>query len=162
MSLKRRKPRSPHGQLNRMAMRWPDLAARVLSDGPSIVWRGPLRGFQMEYQVLVHWSWQANPNTPHVFVLDPQIRPRPGGRFEDIPHLNFDSANPVDSALCLFDPDDGEWNSKMLIADTTVPWASEWLHHYELWHLDGVWRGPNAPGPISVGEMRQADELTGA
>lgn len=45
------------------------------------------------------------------------------------------------SALCLFDPDTGEWDNTNLIADTTVVWASEWLHHYELWHVTGEWHG---------------------
>ena len=30
----------------------------------------------------------------------------------------------------------------MLIATTTVPWAAEWLLHYELWlATDGTWCG---------------------
>ena len=76
----------------------------------------------------------------------------------EIPHLIFNHEDPELSALCLFDPDAGEWDSTMLIADTTVPWAAEWLHHYELWRVDGVWRGPSAPGPISVAEMLEEKE----
>lgn len=29
----------------------------------------------------------------------------------------------------------------MLIADTIVPWASEWLLHYEYWLSTGTWHG---------------------
>ena len=42
--------------------------------------------------------------------------------------------------LCLFYKD--EWNTSRCIADTIIPWASEWFFYYEWW-LDngGVWRG---------------------
>ena len=29
----------------------------------------------------------------------------------------------------------------MLLADTIVPWAAEWLMHYELWLVTGEWTG---------------------
>lgn len=43
--------------------------------------------------------------------------------------------------LCLFIRGAQEWNSSMLISNTVIPWASEWLLHYELWVLTGVWNG---------------------
>lgn len=159
MKTKPRKPRSAQVQLNRMRHRWPDLRPRMLEGGRVIAWIGPLRGFQMKYEVAVIWEWQNPKAVPLVHVLDPPIEARPGTDFIDLPHLNYDHQTPEDSALCLFDPDAGEWDSTMLIADRIVPWASEWLHFYEIWHLDGVWRGSNAPGPISVGEiLRQRQE----
>ena len=157
--IKRTKPRSAHAQLQRITQRWPRLRPQVLEAKQLLVWVGPLRGFQREYQVTVQWSWLDPKSFPHVFLLDPVLKPRSGSDFIDIPHLLMDRNSPEDSALCLFDPDAGQWNSTMWISDTTVPWASEWLHHYEFWHLDGIWRGANAPGPISVGEiLRQQQE----
>ena len=137
-----------------MSARWPELRARLTNGDRYLVWSGPLRGFQMNYQVAVLWDYQNLEVAPYVFINEPKIRPRDGSTFEDIPHLQFDAANPEDSALCLFDPAGREWDATLLIADTTVPWASEWLHYYECWHLDGIWRGANAPGPISVSEIR--------
>ena len=29
----------------------------------------------------------------------------------------------------------------MLLAKTTVPWASRWLYYYELWLVTGKWLG---------------------
>jgi len=29
----------------------------------------------------------------------------------------------------------------MLIADTIIPWASEWLFHYEIWKVTKTWHG---------------------
>ena len=138
-----------------MALRWPDLSRDISADRRTIMWTGPLRGVQRTYQVSVQLSFRGSVVMPRVFILEPQLRPRVGTGFEDIPHLLFNDLAPEDSALCLYDPAAGQWDSTMLIADTTVPWASEWLHHYECWHLDGVWRGANAPGPISVGEIRR-------
>lgn len=123
-----------------------------------MVWRGYVRGFQRDYRIQVQWNWTVAKAPPYVFVLDPPIKPRPNSNFVDLPHLIYNEDKPADSALCLFDPDTGEWHDRLLIADTTVPWTSEWLHHYELWHVTGVWSGPNAPGPISVGEIRRAAE----
>jgi len=154
----RKKARPPHAQLNRMSQRWPALHFSMTQDNRHLIWSGPIRGFQMSYRISVFWNWVDEGQTPIVFVRSPKIRPRVGETFESIPHLMFDPDSPEDSGLCLFDPEGREWNTSMLIADTTVPWASEWIHHYECWHLDGVWRGANAPGPISVAEIRSQNE----
>ena len=153
MMLKRVKPRSPHAQLTRMSSRWPDFEFDLSIDKTTMIWEGKLRGFQKFYRVSVQWRFRTAAVMPYVFILDPMLRPRPGGRYEDIPHLMFNSRLPTESALCLFDPDAKEWDPTLLIADTTVPWASEWLHYYECWHLDGVWRGSNSPGPKFMGEI---------
>ena len=53
-----------------------------------------------------------------------------------------------DQSLCLYDA--AEWNSSMLLVDTVVPWACEWLAHYELWASSGVWHGDSAqPAPLA-------------
>jgi hypothetical protein len=41
--------------------------------------------------------------------------------------------------LCLYSP--GEWSGDMFIAKTTIPWAGEWLFHYELWKATDQWDG---------------------
>lgn len=73
-----------------------------------------------------------------VYVLDPALTVPEGMR---LPHT-FPGER-----LCLHFP--GEWNGSMLIADTIVPWASEWLMHYEFWLATGQWHGgghePEAP-----------------
>lgn len=145
-----------------MQARWPTFSFEVLDNGPMMVWRGRIRGFQKDYRIQVQWSWLKKGVPPYVFVLDPPIRPRSGEHFVDLPHLIYSEGVPEDSALCLFDPKTGEWSDRKLIADTTLPWASEWLHHYELWHVTGDWRGPNAPGPISIGEIRREREKNDA
>jgi hypothetical protein len=69
---------------------------------------------------------------PCVYVVEPDVcaadKPRP-------PHLH------ADDCLCLYFPDGKEWNVSMMLADTIVPWASEWLFHHEIWVATGEWCG---------------------
>ena len=41
------------------------------------------------------------------------------------------------ACLCYGD----EFASDMLIADTYIPWAIEWLYYYEIWLVTGEWCG---------------------
>ncbi len=137
-------------QAERMQAVWPGLKPLTVFADERIAWIGPVRGFQMSYKVSVVWN-PTKTIPPLVFVRHPTLAPRLGTDWLDIPHLLYDPESPKDSALCLFDPEQNEWRGSMWISDTIVPWASEWLHYYELWHFDGIWRGANAPGPISIG-----------
>lgn len=69
---------------------------------------------------------------PHVHVVAPELVPRPGER---LPHVY-----PGDE-LCLYQPKSREWDSSMVLAETIVPWAAEWLLHYEVWMATGEWTG---------------------
>jgi len=144
--------RSIGAQIDRMRCRWPEFDAAQRCDG--VVWSGPLRPIQRVYSVAVAWRPLWMP-CPYVTLVDPPLRPRAGGRFDDIHHLLYAKDDPAQSALCLFDPNGGEWDPSMLIADTTIPWATHWLYFYELWHFDGVWRGGGV-GPSTVAEARRA------
>jgi hypothetical protein len=59
------------------------------------------------------------------------LAPLPG---EILPHFN------PDNTLCLYHSAK-EWTPAMYLAETIVPWASEWLFHYEIWKGTGEWRG---------------------
>jgi hypothetical protein len=73
---------------------------------------------------------------PKVVVLYPALEPDPHGY---LPHFYS-----REGCLCLHEAD--EWDSSMLIATTIVPWATEWLAHYELWKQTGQWHGnPDPP-----------------
>lgn len=43
--------------------------------------------------------------------------------------------------LCLYYPITEEWTNDMMIADTFIPWAIEWLYYYEIWRMTGKWLG---------------------
>ena len=150
-TMKRNRPRSLGAQIDRMRGRWPDFRHRQIAGGLS-VWRGTVRPYQRLYEIGVLWD-PTSDLKPWVCLINPELMPRSDGAYEKIPHLLFDKKNPKWSGLCLFDPDGNEWSNRDLIADTTVPWAVEWLQHYEFWRFDGNWRGKSI-GPKSVAEIR--------
>jgi hypothetical protein len=145
--------RSPSAQIARMARLWPAIEL-IQQDTDVLAWNGLLRGGQQFYQTRVVLLLGSK-NRPYVFLIEPKLAPRAGSTFAEIPHLIFHDEEPTRSALCLFDPDGKEWDSTMLIADTTVPWAARWLLYYELWHVDGIWRGGGV-GYESIAAARAA------
>lgn len=86
---------------------------------------------------------------PRVYVVRPALERRGGRR---PPHL-YDGGH-----LCLY-RGAHEWNGRMLVADTTLPWASEWLLFYELWLATGDWlaRGEHPGRGRTRRERRRAD-----
>lgn len=150
--------RSTHAQMEAMRRLWPKLEGRRLDNG-LVVWRGPLKPRAQTYAVSILW-WPGRIDRPYAMIISPPIEPRPGGTYEQIPHLMFDSDTPERSGLCLFDPEGREWTDADLIAETTVKWASEWLHYYELWHVTGEWLGLSV-GYESVAQMSavEADSI---
>ncbi len=146
-----KKVRSLGSQVDRMKHSWPQLEHRIEANGYSF-WRGPIIPYQAVYEIGIIWKVGSDLK-PWVLLISPELKPRDGGAYEEIPHLLFDNQNPKLSGLCLFDPDGGEWTNKRLIADTTIPWAMEWLQHYEFWHYCGIWKGKSI-GPESIAEIR--------
>jgi hypothetical protein len=55
-----------------------------------------------------------------------------------IPHL-YEHAHPV--SLCLYLPKSREWGPEMSLAHTVIPWAVDWLFHFEAWLATGEWSG---------------------
>lgn len=79
---------------------------------------------------------------PDVYVLNRKLELYPGETA--LPHVY----NSEKQWLCLYYRRAKEWNSKMFIADTIVPWISEWLYHYEFWLATGEWHGKGIHGNI--------------
>ncbi len=72
---------------------------------------------------------------PCVFVINTTLQLYPGAT--ELPHVyNSDKQH-----LCLYFRKGQEWNSTMYIAETIIPWASEWLFYYEIWLCTGEWNG---------------------
>jgi hypothetical protein len=74
---------------------------------------------------------------PTVRVLQPALQPRPGSA--GLPHVY------TGDQLCLNLP--GDWNPVMSIGETIIPWAAEWLLHYEIWLACGEWTGGGVHSP---------------
>jgi hypothetical protein len=67
---------------------------------------------------------------PKVFVISPKLQ---------LPEFLYEVHVFKDGSLCLYYMD--EWDSQTVLAETVVPWISEWLLHYEIWRTTETWRG---------------------
>jgi hypothetical protein len=95
-----------------------------------LFWTGSIQPNPLCATYRVGISWDGHRRRPLVRVLAPRLM-MPDGKY--LPHVF-----PGDE-LCLHYP--SEWSAKMPIADTIVPWTSEWLFFYELWLATDEWHG---------------------
>ncbi len=102
-------------------------------------WRGEFQPSEVSRRYLVDLRY-APPHPPSVFVRSPKLVPNADGH---LPHIY------PDGSLCLYKP--GQWSPSDPIAETILPWACEWLLHYEFWLATGEWcgSGGNHTGPIA-------------
>lgn len=70
--------------------------------------------------------------SPRVNILEPELIAPEGKK---LPHTY------PGKRLCLYYPGIGDWRGDMLLAETIVPWISEWLYFYEIWIVSGEWYG---------------------
>ncbi len=96
-----------------------------------LTWVGTLTPSPLSRSYRVRLRYKLS-GGPAVEVLDPELERRAG---EKPSHLY-----PGDR-LCLYLPRTGERDSSMLLSETIIPWASEWLLHYEIWLATGEWCG---------------------
>ncbi len=132
-------------QIEAMAVAWPMFrVGRRDRIARSVVWSGTVKPQFTSYRVEIRYEVG---NFPQVRVLSPELERLPGNEEGSLPHVYGPSSDP---RLCLFDPENDEWNSTMLIADTIIPWTIEWLTFYEFWLMTGVWSGGGRhPTPLS-------------
>jgi hypothetical protein len=106
---------SSSGDVRRNQLRWTtELMPSSLSD---------------TYRIRLEYSLEKSPK---VVVEEPCLQERDGKK---PPHVYREGS------LCLYLPGAREWDDTMLLADTIVPWTSEWLLHYEIWLATGEWHG---------------------
>lgn len=48
----------------------------------------------------------------------------------------------------------GDWHARMLLTQTFLPWAAEWLLYYELWRSTGLWHGDGSQSLDAVSQRR--------
>lgn len=93
-------------------------------------WQGALQPTPLSRTFSLELRYGGGRRTPAVTVLTPQLRTED---VKELPHVY------AGDELCLYYP--GQWNAGKLIAMTIIPWASEWLLHFEVFKLTGTWRG---------------------
>lgn len=96
-----------------------------------LVWLGQVTpsALSAAYTLRLHYTLRK---APRIYVVEPELKCR--GKVRP-PHI-YD-----DMALCLYLPWSNEWGSQMCLSRTILPWASEWLIHYEAWLFTGEWQG---------------------
>ena len=133
--MRRAASRKPAEQAFALRERFGDSVVAV--NPARMTWTGMLQPTPLSCEYTVRITYRAG-TFPRVKVV-PQLRSRPG---EPLPHFYREGL------LCLHK--ENEWSPDMLIADTIVAWASEWLIHYEIWLATGDWHGggenPTADG----------------
>lgn len=104
---------------------------------------------------LLVWRWEVQPSylstkytiklvyryggTPKVWVLSPKPLALAEGQ-TSLPHVY----STLEQQICLFynaGEEEKEWRPDKILANTVVPWISEWLYFYELWLITGTWLG---------------------
>lgn len=135
-------------QIRRMQHRFPDF--RVTNNHGSVVtWEGVVRPLSQRYKLRVLFvladvmgSMKVTVPFPRVWLVDPELQLGTDYAPDTlVPHIYPNLEDPIKSHLCLFDPVQKEWTRDMAIADTTLPWAIDWLVSYEGWLATGEWTG---------------------
>lgn len=83
-----------------------------------------------------------------VFVIEPKPLVLAKGKMY-LPHVY----STLEQQLCLYYPKTNEWNNGMLFTDSIIPWACEWLFHYEIWVGTGEWQGGGIHEETEVEKM---------
>lgn len=112
-----------------LKQRFPDSCSHIRSS--QLIWKGLLTPTVLSKIYTVQVCYKLS-KSPEVSVIDPNLETRNG---ENPPHLYSGDR------LCLYLPQTNEWDKNMLLADTIIPWTSEWLFHYEVWLATGEWCG---------------------
>ena len=86
----------------------------------------------MSYKVKLVYAWGDGVN---FYVVEPKLD-LPKGETK-LKH----AYSTIKQRLCLYFPNGKEWNAGKLYVKTIIPWASEWLYHYEIWVATGTWHG---------------------
>jgi hypothetical protein len=85
------------------------------------------------------WLTYRHRRVPRVAIIDPPLVLHPGAT--SLPHVYSNGD------LCLYLP--GQWKESMFLAETILPWTSQWLLYYELWLITGHWMGTGHDHPVA-------------
>ncbi len=85
------------------------------------------------YTLRLHYKLEKGAK---VYVIDPKPLQLAEGK-NLLPHVY----STPEQRLCLYYPTSKEWDPQMYYVKTLIPWACEWLVHYECWVATGTWHG---------------------
>jgi hypothetical protein len=135
---------NPAQQIGRMRSKFPGLALSFRRG--RLVWTGEWwpHALSNTYRIEVSYALGGR---PRIAVLRPQLELAEGKT--RLPHVYAGGQ----SDICVHRPE--EWTPGSFIADTIMPWISQWLRFYEVWHQTGSWEGE---GTHPEGESHQRIE----
>lgn len=115
--------------------------SRIITYPHQLIWKGSLTPsyWSDTYDIKIRYKIGMH---PAVYVINKKLQRYPGKKY--LPHV-YDTAQ---QWLCLYYKKAREWKSNMFIADTIIPWTSEWLYHYEIWAGTGKWQGKGIHGKL--------------
>lgn len=112
-----------------------------------LMWTGSVTPSPLSATYKLHLHYQKGKGVK-IYVLEPKPLPLAPNKVA-LPHVY----NTAEQELCLYYPKIREWTPEMLYARTLIPWACEWLLHYEIWVATGEWKG----GGIEHDTSKQED-----
>jgi hypothetical protein len=129
-SLPTAKPLSMAAQIIRMASKHPHLKLRLKRQ--KATWQGDWCPSELSdtYQIRITYTHRRR---PVISILSPTLKVAKGK--DKLPHTYSDGQFDI----CVHEPE--EWNSRLFVADTIMPWVSQWLRFYEYWEQTGSWEG---------------------
>lgn len=129
------KPIPVYSQLGKLRYYFPNSSFQIIGCDNGFVWKSELQPSELSscYHIKIEYRLGKHPD---VYVIDPYPLLLANGKTK-LPHV-YDHDK---QRLCLYFKPGEEWAASKMIADTIIPWTSEWLLHYEFWVLTGEWRG---------------------
>ena len=76
---------------------------------------------------------------PRASMIEPKEIVKVNGKK---PHHLYNRNQDGKERLCVFYPKGKEWNDRMFLAESYVPWVITWLSAYEIWQITGIWVYP--------------------
>lgn len=120
-------------QANKLRSYFPDSKYSIRCN--TLIWKGYLKPSELSATYMIKVVYQREKH-PNVYVLEPKKLVLAEGETE-LKHV-YDTKK---QHLCIYYKKAKEWSENKLIADTIIPWTSEWLLHYEYWVATGTWHG---------------------
>lgn len=119
-------------QAGKLKSYFPD--SKVIIRPSRLIWLYSLTptALSPSYKVKIEYRIGTSPN---VYITSPKLKLATGEK--DLPHVYSTKRQ----WLCIYYRRALEWKSNMTIADSIIPWTSEWLFFYEIWLGTGKWLG---------------------
>lgn len=117
-----------------------------------LYWSGKICPSPLSQDYSVHLEYKLR-KRPYVTAQGQNLKRLDDPKF---PHkFHVDKEKQIVEMCLYLSPD---FSSHMLLADTVIPWAVEWLYYYEIWLATDEWCGGGKHPVIDDRKVRALDE----